>query len=73
MGYSVEVEAELQADGMLHVAVPNGRPGERFRVTIEKEEPIVIEEVGGKPVRVFGQGKGRGQILPGFYDPIEVA
>jgi len=72
MGYLVEVEAELQPDGMLHVSVPNAQPGERFRVMIEKEEPIAIEDVDGKPVRVFGQGKGRGQILPGFYEPVEV-
>jgi len=72
MGYFYEAEAELRTDGMVHVAVPNAQPGDRFRILFEKEEAVAVEEVDGKPVRVFGQGKGRGKILPGFYDPIEV-
>ena len=72
MPYPIELEAEVQPDGMLHLEIPDAQPGERLRVVIEKEEePIEIEEVDGKPVRVFGQFKGRIRILPGFDDPIK--
>ena len=70
MTNSTEPEAEIQADGMIHLSVPDAQLGARVKVVIEREDDIVIEEVDGKPVRVLGQFKGRGRILPGFYHPI---
>ena len=70
---TIELEAEVQADGMLHLSVPDAQPGERVKVVIEREEDdIVIEEVDGKPVRVFGQFAGRIHFLPGWDEPIKL-
>ena len=69
--YRTTHEVEVQPDGMLHLSVPDARPGERVRVVVEREDDdVAIEEVDGKPVRVFGQFKDRIRILPGFYDPV---
>jgi hypothetical protein len=62
VGFEIRLEGEVQADGMLHLSVPNVPPG-RVRVILEPLEPEPKE-------RVLGRLKGDLEILPSFDDPI---
>lgn len=66
MSYRIELEAEVGADGKVHleVDVPDAQPGQKVQVVLKNSwDP-------SRPARVFGQFRGRIHILPGFDDPI---